>query len=45
KALAEIPTDGVAPAVANAVADAIGVRISSLPIVPEKVWKALQEKK
>lgn len=44
KALAEIPTDGVAPAVANAVANAIGVRIQSLPIVPEKIWKALKEK-
>ena len=43
KALAEIPTDGVAPAVSNAVANAIGVRIPSLPILPEKVWKALQK--
>jgi putative selenate reductase molybdopterin-binding subunit len=44
KALAEIPTDGVAPAVANAVADAIGVRINSLPIVPDKVWLELKNK-
>ncbi len=42
KALAEIPTDGVAPAVANAVANAIGKRIRDLPILPEKVWRALQ---
>jgi putative selenate reductase molybdopterin-binding subunit len=42
KAVAEIPMDGVAPAIANAVNDAVGVRIYDLPITPEKVWKALQ---
>jgi CO/xanthine dehydrogenase Mo-binding subunit len=34
----------VAPAIANAVADAIGVRIRSLPITSEKVFQALQER-
>ena len=33
-----------APAIANAVYDAIGVRIKSLPITAEKVLKALREK-
>jgi xanthine dehydrogenase molybdenum-binding subunit len=33
-----------APAIANAVYDAIGVRIKSLPITPEKVLAALKEK-
>jgi len=33
------------PAIANAVYDAIGVRIKDLPITPEKVLKALKEKK
>jgi len=42
KAVAEIPMDGVAPAVANAVYDAVGVRIRELPLTPEKVWRALQ---
>jgi len=42
KAAAEIPLDGVAPAVANAVYDAVGVRIRDLPITPEKVWRKLQ---
>lgn len=35
---------GVAPAIANAIYDAIGVRIKDLPITPEKVLKALEEK-
>jgi len=35
---------GIAGAVANAVFDAIGVRITQLPITAERVWKALQEK-
>ncbi len=42
KAVAEIPLDGVAPALANAVYDAVGVRIPDAPLLPEKVWRALQ---
>jgi putative selenate reductase molybdopterin-binding subunit len=41
KAAAEIPMDGVAPAVANAVFDAVGVRVRDLPLTPEKVWRLL----
>jgi xanthine dehydrogenase molybdenum-binding subunit len=37
-----VPT---APAVANAVYDAIGVRIKDLPITPEKVLAAIKQKK
>jgi putative selenate reductase molybdopterin-binding subunit len=44
KAVAEIPMDGVAPAVGNAVLDAVGVNIDDNPITPEKVWKALKTK-
>ena len=36
-----VPT---APAIANALYDAIGVRIKDLPLTAEKVWLALQEK-
>lgn len=36
-----VPT---APAIANAIYDAVGVRIRDLPITPEKVLRALQEK-
>jgi len=49
KAVAEIPMDGIAPAVANALLDASlsignrsGVNIDQNPITPEKVWKALK---
>jgi len=34
----------VIPAVANAIYDAVGVWITSLPITPEKILKAIQEK-
>ena len=37
-----VPT---APAIANAVYDAIGVRMRDLPITPEKVLAAIKEKK
>ena len=42
KAIAEIPKDGVAPAMRNAIADATGVRINDIPFTPERVWQALQ---
>ena len=44
KAVAEIPMDGVAPAVGNAVMDACGANILEAPITPERVWRALREK-
>jgi len=43
KAVAEIPMDGVAPAVGNAVYNACGADIRENPVTPEKVWKALQQ--
>ncbi len=43
KAVAEIPLDGVAPAVGNAVVDAVGVLIRDIPLTPEKVWRALRK--
>jgi putative selenate reductase molybdopterin-binding subunit len=42
KAVAEIPMDGVAPAVGNAVRDACGVDVDTLPVLPEKVWRGLR---
>jgi CO/xanthine dehydrogenase Mo-binding subunit len=43
KAIGETPTCPVAAAVANAVYDAVGVRITDLPITGEKIVKALKE--
>lgn len=43
KAVAEIPMDGVAPAVANAIYDACGAQVDVNPVTPERVWKALKE--
>ena len=44
KAVAEIPMDGVAPAVGNAILDAVGVNIDDNPVTPEKVWRAMRAK-
>jgi putative selenate reductase molybdopterin-binding subunit len=43
KAVAEIPMDGVAPAVGNAVLDACGAQVDDNPVTPEKVWRALAQ--
>lgn len=43
KAVAEIPKDGVAPAISSAIFDATGVRLRSIPFTPERVWSALRE--
>jgi len=42
KAVAEIPMDGVAPAVGNAILDAIGINVDDNPVTPEKIWLALR---
>jgi len=42
KAVAEIPMDGVAPAVGNAIRDACGADVDQNPTTPERVWRAIQ---
>ena len=41
KALAEIPMDGVAPAIVNAVYHATGKRFCQIPLTPERVWRGV----
>ncbi len=43
-AIGETSNIPVAAAVANAIEDAVGVRIKSLPITAEKVFEALRER-
>ena len=45
KAVAEIPMDGVAPAVANAVFHATGKRFYRLPLTPDRVWQGLRNER
>ena len=45
KEVGQGPLLPIMPAVANAVYDAVGVRIDEVPITPEKLMKALAEKK
>jgi CO/xanthine dehydrogenase Mo-binding subunit len=45
KGVGETGTFGVSPAIANAIHDAIGVRLTSLPLNPEAVFMKLQELK
>jgi CO/xanthine dehydrogenase Mo-binding subunit len=42
KGIGELPMDGPAPAILNAVEDAIGVRFHSIPVLPEDLFEALQ---
>lgn len=44
KGLGELGMDPTAAVISNAIFDAVGVRIKTLPITPEKVLRALREK-
>ena len=41
KGIGELPIDGPAPAIANAVADALGVSCNSVPLLPEDIFDML----
>jgi putative selenate reductase molybdopterin-binding subunit len=43
KAVAEIPMDGVAPAVGNAIMDACGASLTKIPALPESIWRSLKD--
>jgi CO/xanthine dehydrogenase Mo-binding subunit len=44
KGVGEMTANSPIPAIANAVTDAIGVQITELPITPEKVLRALEQR-
>ena len=44
KALGEPPSIGVAPAVANAIRDAVGIEVRDLPATPDRILDLLTEK-
>ncbi|MDI9370181.1 MAG: molybdopterin-dependent oxidoreductase [Synergistaceae bacterium] len=44
KSISEIGINGPAPAIANAIYDAIGVRLYDMPFTPEKVLKAIRSR-
>jgi CO/xanthine dehydrogenase Mo-binding subunit len=43
KGVGETATFGVSPAIANAIHDAVGVRLTELPLTPEMVYMAMQK--
>ncbi|WP_069160679.1 molybdopterin-dependent oxidoreductase [Nocardia altamirensis] len=43
KSMSESPYNPVAPALANAIRDAVGVRPDRLPMTADRVWRAMQE--
>ncbi len=45
RGIGEQPMIGVAPAIANAVCDALGVEFNTFPLTPERVWQAVKDKK
>jgi len=45
RGLGELVMIAVAPAIANAIYDAIGVQITKLPMSPENVWRAIEEQR
>ncbi|MEK7468670.1 MAG: xanthine dehydrogenase family protein molybdopterin-binding subunit [Planctomycetota bacterium] len=42
KGIGEAPIVPIGPAIANAIADATGVRMREFPMTPERVWRALR---
>jgi CO/xanthine dehydrogenase Mo-binding subunit len=44
RGIGEQPMIGVAPAIANAVCDALGIDLNTFPLTPERVWQAIKDK-
>jgi len=41
KGIGELPMDGPAPAIVNAIGDALGTRFDSVPVLPEDIFEAV----
>jgi CO/xanthine dehydrogenase Mo-binding subunit len=44
KGIGELPMDGPAPAIVNAIEDALGIPFNSIPLLPEDIFEALTAK-
>jgi CO/xanthine dehydrogenase Mo-binding subunit len=44
KGIGELPMDGPAPAILNAVEDALGVSFDAIPLFPEDVFEAIEQR-
>jgi putative selenate reductase molybdopterin-binding subunit len=42
KSMSESPFNPVAPAMANAIRDAIGVRLTDLPFTADRIWRSMR---
>ena len=42
KGIGELPIDGPAPAVVNAIENAIGAEVTSIPAIPEVIMRAME---
>lgn len=45
KGIGELPLDGTAPAIANALSQALGIDVDEIPVLPEDLFKAMKEAK
>jgi CO/xanthine dehydrogenase Mo-binding subunit len=45
KGLGELPHDGPAPAILNAIQDATGINFTSIPLLPEDMYLGMTESK
>ena len=44
KGIGELPMDGPAPAIVNAIGDALGISFDSIPLLPEDIFDAMKRK-
>ncbi len=44
KGIGELPIDGPAPAIVNAIERATGVAVASIPVMPETLMRAMENK-